>query len=369
VIVPPFTEETEAFRAEYRAFIAERIRPHIDGWEAEGWFPSEVFGWFAERAWLGVTQPVEYGGLGRGPEFGAVVSEELARCRSGGFAAGIGAHMGIASPPIAAFGTPEQKERWLAPAMRAEKIGALAITEPGGGSDVASARTRAERVDGGWLVNGEKTFITNGVRADFYVTAVRTTPEGGHSGMSFLVIDKGPGITASKLEKLGWNASDTATVAFEDVLVPEDHLLGELDKGFYLIMANFQGERLGMALSALGEMRASFEDTVARVGNGGGPSWRRHAVAELALKVETSAAMAYGVARWVCAGEQVVREVSEAKLLTQRANLEVQEGCLRLLGVDAPPELERALRDARLGPIGGGTDEIMKEIIGRSFGL
>ena len=142
---PPFTAETEAFRAEYRAFIDERIRPHIDGWEAAGWFDGEVFGWFAERGWLGVTMPTEYGGLGLGPEFGAVVSEELARCGSGGFAAGIGAHMGIASPPIERFGTPEQKQRWLAPAMRAEKIGALAITEPGGGSDVASARTRAEQ--------------------------------------------------------------------------------------------------------------------------------------------------------------------------------------------------------------------------------
>jgi acyl-CoA dehydrogenase len=182
-------------------------------------------------------------------------------------------------------------------------------------------------------------------------------------------VEKGEGVTTSKLSKLGWHASDTATVALQDVFVPREHLLGELNKGFYLIMANFQGERLGMALSALGEMRASFEDLVAQLGNGGGPSWRRHAVAELGLKVEASAAMAYGVARWVCAGEQVVREVSEAKLLTQRANLEVQEGCLRLLGVDAPPALERAVRDARLGPIGGGTDEIMKEIIGRSYGL
>ena len=365
--IPPFTEETEAFRAEYRAFVEERLRPNVDRWEADEWLPNEVFGWLAERRWLGVTMPEAYGGLGRGPEFGAVASEELARCGSGGVVASLGAHMGIASPPIAAFGTDAQKERWLAPAMRAEKIGALAITEPGGGSDVASARTRADKVDGGWLINGEKTFITNGVRADFYVTAVRTTPEGGHGGMSFFVVEKGPGVTASPLKKLGWHASDTATVAYEDVFVADDQLLGELNKGFYLIMANFQGERMGMALQALGEMRASFEATLELLSPG--PSWRRHAVAELGLKVELCAATAYGVARAVCAGEQIVREVSEAKLLTQRANVEVQEGCLRLLGVDAPPALERALRDARLGPIGGGTDEIMREIIGRSYGL
>jgi acyl-CoA dehydrogenase len=366
-LIPPFDAETEAFREEYRSFVSERLRPHADQWEADEWMPGEAFGWLAEKGWLGVTMPKEYGGLGLGPAFGAVASEELARCGSGGVVASLGAHMGIASPPIASFGSPDQKERWLGPAMKGEKIGALAITEPGGGSDVAAVRTRAVAVDGGWVVNGEKTYITNGVRADFYVTAVRTTAEGGHGGMSFLVIDKQDGITTSKLSKLGWHASDTATVAFQDVFVPSDHLLGELDKGFYLVMANFQGERLGMALQALGEMRASFETLVSTASSG--PSWRRHAVAELALKVEVSAAMAYGVARAVCAGESVVREVSEAKLLTQRANVDVQEGCLRLMGVDAPPAIERALRDARLGPIGGGTDEIMREIIGRSFGL
>ena len=368
-MIPPFTEETEAFRAEYRAFVEERLRPHVDRWEADEWMPGEAFGWMAERRWLGVTMPERYGGLGKGPAFGAVASEELARCGSGGVVASLGAHMGIASPPIASFGTEAQKERWLAPAMRGEKIGALAITEPGGGSDVAGVRTRAVPVDGGWVVNGEKTYITNGVRADFYVTAVRTTAEGGHGGMSFLVIDRQDGIATSKLSKLGWHASDTATVVFEDVFVPSDHLLGELHKGFYLVMANFQGERMGMALQALGEMRASFELLVDALGGTAGPSWRRHAVAELGLKVELSAATAYGVARAVCAGETIVREVSEAKLLTQRANVDVQEGVLRLLGVDAPPSVERALRDARLGPIGGGTDEIMREIIGKTLGL
>jgi acyl-CoA dehydrogenase len=255
--------------------------------------------------------------------------------------------------------------------MRAEKIGALAITEPGGGSDVAAVRTRAERVDGGWLVNGEKTFITNGVRAHFYVTAVRTTPEGGHGGMSFLVIDRGDGITASKLDKLGWHASDTATVAFQDVFVPEDHLLGQLDKGFYLVMANFQGERLGMALGALGEMRQTFEATVGWARTQPPSQARRHALAELATLIEASAAISYGTARRMAAGQDAVREVSSAKLLTQRANVTVQETCLRLRGYDGleSTDVERALRDARLGPIGGGTDEIMKEILGKTLGL
>jgi acyl-CoA dehydrogenase len=351
-VPPPFTPETEAFRAQVREFVSAELRPRAPGWEEARWFPDEVFGWFAERHWLGVTMPVEHGGLGRGVPFGAVMSEELARCGSGGLAAGIGAH--------------------IEPALRGEAIGALAITEPGGGSDVAAVRTRAERVDGGWVVNGEKTFITNGVRAHFYVTAVRTTPEGGHSGMSFLVIDRGPGVTASKLDKLGWHASDTATVAFEDVFVPEEHLLGRLDQGFYLIMANFQGERLGMALAALGEMRQTFEATVQWAKEQPSSQYRRHALAEVALLVETSAAISYGTARRMAAGEDAVREVTQAKLHTQRANVRVQEACMNLRGPEGAlvdTGIERALRDARLGPIGGGTDEIMKEILGRSFGL
>ena len=191
------------------------------------------------------------------------------RAGSGGLAAGIGAHIGIATPPLATFGTEAQQERWLAPAIRGEKIAALAITEPDTGSDVAAIRTRAERVDGGWVVNGAKTFITNGVRADFYVTAVRTRPEPGHGSLSFLVIPAGEGVTARPLEKLGWHASDTAEIAFEDVAVPDDALLGEEGRGFYLIVANFQWERLLMALGAVGSMRATLERVIAILGERG----------------------------------------------------------------------------------------------------
>ncbi|HVL95887.1 MAG TPA: acyl-CoA dehydrogenase family protein [Solirubrobacteraceae bacterium] len=358
---PPFTPEHEAFRAEVREFVARELRPRAPDWERARWFPDEVFGWFAERGWLDLD-----------PIRSAVLSEELGRCGSGGLAAGIGAHVGIATPPIRRFGTEFQRARWVEPALRGEKIGALAITEPGGGSDVAAVRTRAQRVDGGWLVNGEKTYITNGVRADFYVTAVRTAPEGGHHGMSFLVIERGAGVRASRLDKLGWHASDTATVVFDDVFVPADHLLGELDRGFYLIMANFQGERLGMALVALGEMRDTLERTLAWAAEQPPSQARRFALAELAVLVEAGAAVAYDALRRMLAGDDAVREVTMAKLWTQRANLRVQEECVRLRGVEGAlvaTGLERALRDARLGPIGGGTDEIMREILGRSFGL
>src|ERR671912_1577272 len=193
---------------------------------------------------------------------------EPGRCGSGALAAGIGAHIGIATPPVWKFGTEDQKQRFLAPAIRGQRIAALGITEPGAGSDVAGIRTFARRVDGGYVVNGSKTYITNGVRADFVVTAVKTTQEGGHHGLSFLILEKGmEGFTVSKkLEKLGWHASDTGELAFQDVFVPEENLLGEEHKGFYLIMANFQWERLLMALGAVGSMFNLLDTTIAYAG-------------------------------------------------------------------------------------------------------
>jgi acyl-CoA dehydrogenase len=223
-------------------------------------------------------------------------------------------------------------------------------------------RTRAARVDGGWLVSGAKTFITNGVRADFYVVAVRTG-EAGHGGLSFLVVERGEGVSATALRKLGWRASDTAEIAFDEVFVPDEHVLGELGRGFYLVMANFQWERLVMALGAVGAMRRTLERAVDELGGRGGAV--RHRVAELAVHAEAGTAMTYHALRRFLAGADAVREVTMAKLATQRANFELQDECLRLIGPDL--ELERAVRDARLGPIGGGTDEIMREILGRGL--
>ena len=255
-------------------FVVTRLRPHADEWEQAGWFPNEVFGWMAQAGYLGLKFPSEYGGRDD-TVAAAVLVEEMARCGSGGVAAGLGAHTGIAMPPIATFGTEEQKRRYLVPGLRGEKIAALAITEPGAGSDVASIRTHATKVQDGYVVNGSKTFITGGVRADLLVTAVRTKPEGGqpddscaaqsgeagsrargrHEGISFLLIERGDGVSSSALRKLGWHASDTAEITFDDVFVPDENLLGAEHGGFYLIMANFQWERLLMALGAVGAMQ------------------------------------------------------------------------------------------------------------------
>jgi acyl-CoA dehydrogenase len=245
--------------------------------------------------------------------------------------------------------------------VRGEKIGALAITEPDAGSDVAALRTRAVPVDGGWRVSGAKTFITNGVRADFYVTAVRTGPD-GHGGLSFLVIERGESVTANALSKLGWRASDTAELAFDDVFVPREHLLGELDRGFYLIMANFQWERLVMALGAVGAMRRTLGRAADELRGRGQAT--RHRIAELATRAAAGTALTYHALRRYLDGGEAVREVTMAKLAT-RDGIKSQDECLRLIGRD--PELERAVRDARLGPIGGGTDEIMREILGRAL--
>jgi acyl-CoA dehydrogenase len=380
--IPPFTDMHERFRAEVRAFVAEELRPHAAEWEREGWFPDDVFPLLAERGYLGIKYPTELGGAGGDYVADAVLTEELGRCGSGGLAAGIGAHTGIATPPVWKFGTDDQKRRFLRPAIRGERVAALGITEPGAGSDVAGVRTRARKVDGGYLVSGAKTFITNGVRASFVVTAVKTTDEGGHRGLSFLLIERGmDGFSVSrKLEKLGWRASDTAELAFNEVFVPDDNLLGEENRGFYLVMANFQWERLLMALGAIGGMEACLERVVAKRhdpedGAAGGGQASRHTVAELATRLERARAITYHALRLFAGGEDAIKEVTMAKLASQRAAYDVAEAALRLrsaapdAALDELAELDRAARDTRLGPIGGGTDEIMREILGRQLGL
>jgi acyl-CoA dehydrogenase len=379
--IPPFTDEHDALRESIRRFVANELRPHAQEWEDARWFPNTVFTRMAEVGYLGLKYPEEYGGQGGDHVHDAVLAEELSRCGSGGLAAGIGAHIGIATPPIWKFGTADQKRRFLAPAIGGEKIGALGISEPGAGSDVAGIRTLARRVDGGYLVTGSKTFITNGVRADFVVTAVKTTEEGGHHGLSFLLVEKGmEGFSVSKkLEKLGWHASDTAELAFQDVFVPEANLLGEENRGFYLIMANFQWERLAMALGAVGSMDAVLERTLefARERRAfGRPIAKhqaiRHKLAEMAVKLEASRSLTYHALRLFADGRDALREVTEAKLLSQRSAYEVADDALQIhggAGYMREYEIERVVRDTRLGPIGGGTDEVMKEILGRQLGL
>jgi acyl-CoA dehydrogenase len=378
---PPFGEEHEELRASIRRFVERELRPHATRWEAERWFPNEVFAKLAANGFLGLKYPESYGGEGGTYVHDAVLIEELGRCGSGGVAAGIGAHVNIGTPPIFKFGTEEQKQRFLVPGIRGEKIAALGITEPGTGSDVAGIRTRAKRVDGGWVVNGSKTFITGGVRADVVVTAVKTSDEGGHGGLSFLLIEKGmEGFSVSKkLEKLGWHASDTAELAFQDVFVPDENLLGEENRGFYLIMANFQWERIAMALGAVAAMERLVETSATYALEReafGRPIGKfqaiRHKVAAMAVKLEASRSLTYQALRLFHAGQDATREVTMAKLMSQRAACEVADDAIQIhggAGYMREYDVERAARDLRLGPIGGGTDEVMREILGRQLGL
>src|SRR3954453_21693554 len=376
---PPFTDEHEQLRESVRRFVLAELAPHASDWEAARWFPDSVFGAFAQHGFLRLKYPEAYGGQGGDVLHEAVLAEELARCGSGGLAAGVGAHVNIATPPIARFGTEDQKRRYLAPAIAGEKIAALAITEPDAGSDVAGLKTHARRVDGGWLLNGSKMFITNGVRAHVWVTAARTTSEGGHHGLSFFLVDRQDGVRASKIDKLGWHASDTALMSFDDAFVPEENLLGRENEGFYLIMANFQWERLVMALGAVGAMQVAYDKTVAfakeRRAFGKaltGLQVLRHKLAEVATTLHAGRCVTYDALRRFVAGQDAVKEVTMAKLVTQRACFDVMDTCLQIhggAGYMEEYEIERMARDARLGPIGGGTDEIMREILGKVLGL
>ena len=381
-ILPPFGEEHEELRQTVSRFVANEIAPHVDEWEAAREFPRELYGRCAELGFLGLKFPEELGGQGGTHLHDAVWVEELARSGgSGGVAAGLNAHTSIAMPPIFNFGTAEQKQRWLVPGIAGEKIGALGITEPGAGSDVASLSTTARRDGDHYIVNGAKTFITNGVRADFLVCACRTTEEGGHGGISFLVLEREmPGYEVSrKLEKMGWHSSDTGEISFSDVEVPAENLLGEENGGFKLIMANFAWERLLMAIGAVGAMQRLIETTVAYASDReafGRPIGKfqaiRHHVAEMATRAEAARALTYNGLRLFHSGQDCIQEVSMAKLMTQRAVLDIADQSLQIhggYGYMREYGIERAVRDARLGPIGGGTDEIMKEILGKQMGL
>jgi acyl-CoA dehydrogenase len=380
--LPPFTEEHDELRETVRRFVTTEVAPHVDEWDEAREFPRELFARCGELGFFGLKFPEDYGGQGGTYVHDAAWIEEFARSGgSGGVGAGLNAHAQIAMPPLFNFGTEEQRQRWIVPGIRGELIGALGITEPGGGSNVAGIRTMARKVPGGYVVNGSKTFITNGVRADFLVCAVKTTEEGGHHGISFLVLEREmPGYEVTgKLEKMGWHSSDTGELSFTDVEVPEENLLGEEDKGFYLVMANFAWERLSMSIGAVGAMQRLFERTLEYAKEReafGRPIGRfqvtRHKFAEMATRIEACRSLTYHALRMFSEGADPIREVTMAKLMTQRSCLEVADECLQIhggYGYMREYGIERAVRDARLGPIGGGTDEIMKEILGKQMGL
>jgi len=370
-------EEHLELRATLRRFVARELAPHVDAWERARTFPREIYRKVAEPGYLGIGIDEAYGGSGGDVFAVLIMAEEITRSGSPGLGASLGSLM-IALPPILAAGTEAQKCRWITPVVRGEKIAALAITEPDAGSDVASLRTHARRDGDHYVVNGSKTYITSGTRADILTTAVRTGGDGA-GGVSVLVIERDtPGVTVGRnLEKLGWHASDTAELFFEDVRVPVDHLIGAENAGFAVLMQNFAMERLVLAATAIEIARMAHEAAVAysrsRQAFGrpiGGFQVNRHRLAEMATGIETCAMFTYGVASRVQAGETLIAEVAMAKNAATDMASQVVDAALQLhggFGYMRDALVERLYRDIRLYPIGGGTREIMNELIARTI--
>jgi alkylation response protein AidB-like acyl-CoA dehydrogenase len=377
-----FTEDHDRLRAGVREFEERRLAPNAEAWEREGDFPAlEVFREAGEMGLFGAKYEERYGGTGPDLVADAIVTEELAGCGSAGVAAALGAHKDLATLYVHRCGTEEQRERWLIPSVAGQLIGALAVTEPEAGSDVAAVATRAERDGDGWVLTGTKTFITNGPIADYAVVAARTDAAAeAHRGLSLFVVERGtPGLEARRIETVGWRTSHTGQLSFDGCRVPVESLLGREGEGFGLIMGNLRWERLVMALAAVAAARktlagaeryanerTAFGRPVARF-----QVWR-HRFADLHTEIEAARALTYHALRTVVAGEGGDREVSMAKWYACELDWRVADEALQVhggYGYMKEFPVERAWRDARLGPIGGGTTEIMKEIIGRSFGL
>jgi acyl-CoA dehydrogenase len=376
-----FTEEHEELRRYVREYVERALRPHAEEWERAGDFPyREIFRQAGEIGLFGSKYEPQYGGTGPDLVADAVVTEELVRCASGGVAAAFGAHKDLGSYYLYRFGTEDQRRRWLVPAIAGEKITALAVTEPGAGSDVGGIQARATRDGEGWRLSGSKTFITNGSIADIVVVAAKTDPEAGRQGISLFVVEGGtPGLAVRRVDTIGWRTSHTGELAFEDCGVPSDALLGDENKGFYQIMENFQWERIVMALAAVAGAESTLELAMAYARQRsafGRPLAKfqvwRHRFADLATEIEAARSLTYHALRKIVAGEEAVREVSMAKWLATELHWRVADEAVQVHGgygymMEFPAQ--RAWRDARLGPIGGGTTEVMKEIIGRSYGL
>ena len=371
-----FTEEHELFRKSLRDFLHKEVVPHIEKWEKSGTIERFIWKKFGEMGFFGINYPETYGGMNLDLFYTVIFLEELQKIKSSGFAAAMWAHAYLAMTHLNAEGDERIKQAYLVPSIAGEKIGALCITEPFGGSDVAGMRTTAVKKDNQYIINGSKTFITNGVYADYYVVAAKTNPEVGSKGISIFLVDKStPGINATKLDKLGWRASDTAEISFDNVAIPLENLMGEEEKGFYYIMQHFALERLIMAVNAHSRAEYAIDYTLEYMSHReafGSPINKfqalRHTMVEHATEVEHIKLFNYLTVARLDKGEYVVKEATMAKLKSTKVADQAIYDCLQMLGGYGYMEeyaLARLLRDSRLGPIGGGTSEILKEILSK----
>ena len=371
-----FTEEHKLFRESIQDFLKKEVVPHIEKWEKSGTIDRFIWKKFGDMGFFGISYPEAYGGLNLDLFYAVILLEELQKINSGGFAAAIWAHVYLAMTHLNKEGNHDIKKRYLTPSISGDKIGCLCITEPFGGSDVAGMRSTAVKEGDHYILNGSKTFITNGVYSDYLIVAAKTDSSDKYKGISIFVLDRNTkGISATKLNKLGWKASDTGEIAFDNVVIPAENLLGEEGKGFSYIMQHFALERLIMGINA--HARAEFALDYAinymkeRVAFGKTIDQfqaLRHKIAEMASQVDMCKEYNYSIAKRLNDGQYVVKEASMSKLLSTKIADEVIYDALQLLGgygymEDYP--MARLFRDSRLGPIGGGTSEILKEIIAK----
>jgi len=376
-----FTAEHEALRQTIRSFVERELAPHAEQWEADGNFPDWVFTRMGEAGLLGLSYPEEYGGSGGDYISTLVLKEEMARCGSGGVGMAIAVQTDMATPPIFKFGTEEQKQEYLVPAIKGTKIACLGITEPNAGSDVANIETTAVRDGADWIVNGRKIFIANGVRAHFCTLVARTDKPSGYHGFSlFIVPSDTPGWRVTRrLDKLGMHSSDTAEILMEDMRLPPDALLGEEGKGFYQIMWELQGERLVAAAGAVAGAQLLFERCLqyAKERHAFGQPIGKfqtmaHRLAEMATEIHAARELVYDAVWKFNKGDYPVKEISMCKLYTGVVVNRITNQAMQIFGgaaylTDVP--IQRAWRDSRLMRIGGGSDEVMREILSKMRGL
>ena len=371
-----FTEEHRVFRESFRNFLQKEVVPHIEKWEKTGSIDRFIWKKFGDMGYFGLSYPEEYGGLNLDIFYMVIFLEELQKINSGGFAAAIWAHVYLAMTHVNVEGDTLIKNKYLSASISGEKIGCLCITEPFGGSDVAGMKTTAIRNENSYVINGSKTFITNGVYSDYLIVAAKTDLASKHDGMSIFIIDRDtPGISATKLDKLGWKASDTAEIAFDNVKIPIENLLGTEGKGFAYIMQHFALERLIMGINAHARAEYALDYAIQYTSERQAfgktlDSFQalRHKIAEMASRVEMCKEFNYSIAKRLNDGLYVVKEATMSKLISTKMADEVIYDALQLLGGYGYMEeypMARLLRDSRLGTIGGGTSEILREIIAK----
>lgn len=371
-----FTEEHNLFRKSLQDFLQKEVVPYIEKWEKTGNIERFIWKKFGDMGFFGINYPEAYGGMNLDLFYTVILLEELQKINSGGFAAAIWAHVYLAMTHLNAEGDEAIKQKYLVPSIAGDKVGCLCITEPFGGSDVAGMRTTAVKNGDHYVINGSKTFITNGVLSDYLIVAAKTTPELGNKGISIFILDRDmAGISATKLDKLGWRASDTGEIAFSDVKVPLENLMGEENKGFNYIMQHFASERLIMGINAHARAefaleyalqymseREAFGKTIDKF------QALRHSIADAYTDMEMCKHFNYAIAYRLNKGEYVVKEATMSKLKSTKMADEVIYQCLQFLGGYGYMEeypMARLLRDSRLGPIGGGTSEILREILAK----